>query len=135
MMVVCKDWLERLRAEQARKNDVNAIVENDVSSIMQGKSYEQLSQLQRQIQAKLGSGEPIDVDYWEGLLKNVIVWKAKVPMNFVLYIRGANVFVGKAYNLPRSCRSQSFRTASKTATRRGIASTARTTCRRLEAYT
>lgn len=34
-----------------------------------------------QIQGKLGSGEPIDVDYWEGLLKKLIVWKAKVCLS------------------------------------------------------
>lgn len=78
MMVVCKDWLERLRSDQAKGRDVTAIVENDVSAILNGKSSEQLSQLQRQIQAKLASGEPIDVDYWEGLLKSLLVWKAKV---------------------------------------------------------
>lgn len=78
MMVVCKDWLEKLRANRNRGVDVVAVVENDVSAILNGKSLEQLSQLQRQIQTKLASGEPIDVDYWEGLLKNLIVWKAKV---------------------------------------------------------
>ena len=78
MMVVCKDWLERLRSQKARGNDTTAIVENDVSAILNGKTYEQLSQLQRQIQAKLTSGEPVDVEYWEGLLKTLLVWKAKV---------------------------------------------------------
>lgn len=77
-MVVCKDWLETRRAVQGGSNDVSAVVGSDVSSILTGKSYEQLSQLQRQVQAKLASNEPIDVEYWEGLLKNIIVWKSKV---------------------------------------------------------
>ena len=77
MMVVCKDWIEKLRADRARRDGL-VVVENDVSAILNGKSYEQLSQLQRQIQAKLTSGEPIDVEYWEGLLKHLLVWKAKV---------------------------------------------------------
>ena len=77
MMVVCKDWLERLRLRRS-KNDSTAIVESDVNTLLNGKSYEQLSQLQRQIQNKLASGEPVDVEYWEGLLKSLLVWKAKV---------------------------------------------------------
>ena len=81
MMVVCKDWLEKLKSNRDRNLDATAAVQNDVSAILNGKSLEQLSQLQRSIQAKLGSGEPIDVDYWESLLKNLLVWKSKVESN------------------------------------------------------
>lgn len=77
-MVVCKDWLDKLRQMHDNKEHSVAIVQNEIVSILKGKTLEQLSQLQRQIQAKLTSGEPIDVEYWEGLLKNLIVWKAKV---------------------------------------------------------
>ncbi|KAH8118345.1 mid region of cactin-domain-containing protein [Phellopilus nigrolimitatus] len=80
MMVVCKDWLEKLRADRDRGSSATAVVENDVSAILNGKTPEQLSQLQRSIQAKLGSGEPIDVDYWEGLLKSLLVWKSKAKL-------------------------------------------------------
>jgi hypothetical protein len=55
-----------------------AAVEADISALLAGKSYEQLVSLQRQIQDKLTSGEPVDVDYWEGLLKKLLVWKSKV---------------------------------------------------------
>ena len=82
MMVVCKDWLEKLKSNRDRNLDATAAVQNDVSAILNGKSLEQLSQLQRSIQAKLGSGEPIDVDYWESLLKNLLVWKSKVEFSF-----------------------------------------------------
>lgn len=80
-MVVTKDWLERLQTSREKGIDVVAVVQSDVAAILNGKSLEQLSQLQRQIQAKLRSGEPIDVDYWEGLLKHLLVWKAKVSCN------------------------------------------------------
>ena len=101
-MVVCKDWLEKLRASRNRGVDVVAVVENDVSAILNGKSLEQLSQLQRQIQAKLASGELIDVDYWEGLLKNLLVWKAKVSFincsksRNICELNGISVLVGEA---------------------------------------
>lgn len=80
MMVVCKDWLERMKSSRTLGREAlvaNAAVEADIAKLLSGKSYDQLVLLQRQIQTKLGSGEPIDVDYWEGLLKSLLVWKAK----------------------------------------------------------
>jgi hypothetical protein len=82
MMVVCKDRLETLRndADQygRRGPPVHAEVQASIVNLLSGKSHEQLQELQRSIQAKLNSGDPIDTDYWEGLLKNLVVWKAKV---------------------------------------------------------
>lgn len=78
-MVVCKDQLEKLGADrQGGMGSSNANVEKQIDSLLAGKSLEQLNLLQRQIQAKLSSGEPVDTDYWESLLKNLLVWKSKV---------------------------------------------------------
>ena len=97
MMVVCKDALEKLRQQHDNKENTAAVVQNDIASILNGKSLEQLSQLQRQIQAKLASNEPIDVEYWEGLLKNLIVWKAKVRVvETDRRISSDTFFLGKA---------------------------------------
>lgn len=79
-MVVCKDRLDQLNSASMG----NSTVETDISSLLAGKTYDQLSQLQRQIQAKLSSGEPVDVDYWEGLLKSLLVWKAKASHNVII---------------------------------------------------
>ena len=85
MMVVCKDRLEKLQKDSqlgpeaaAAAARSNAGVEREIATLLTGKTHEQLTPLQRQIQAKLGSGEPVDTDYWENLLRNLIVWKAKV---------------------------------------------------------
>lgn len=78
MMVVCKDRLERIQADERMGVDAAAAVEADITTLLSGKSYEHLVTLQRQIQGKLTSGEPVDTDYWEGLLKKLLVWKAKV---------------------------------------------------------
>jgi hypothetical protein len=61
-----------------------AVVESDIAKLLTGKSYEYLVTLQRQIQAKLASREPMDVEYWEGLLKKLLVYKAQVafPLRF-----------------------------------------------------
>lgn len=75
-MVVCKDRLDRIHA--ADRMGVDAVVEDDIVAVLSGKSYEELLSLQRQIQFKLTGGEPVDTDYWEGLLQRLLVWKAKV---------------------------------------------------------
>ena len=81
MMVITKDALDRIKQTQRLGATAAAAVEADITALLQGKSYEHLVQLQKQIQAKLASGEPIDTDYWEGLLKKLLVFKAKVRLS------------------------------------------------------
>ncbi|KAI0375687.1 hypothetical protein BV20DRAFT_1008367 [Pilatotrama ljubarskyi] len=80
MMVVTKDALERIKATRRMGAAAAAAVEADITALLQGKSYEHLVHLQKQIQAKLASGEPIDTDYWENLLQKLLVWKAKAKL-------------------------------------------------------
>lgn len=83
MMVVCKARLDDLRqqaSEGRRGGPSNGGVESSISALLSDKNYDQLVELQRSIQAKLSSGDPIDVDYWEGLLKSLLVWKAKAKL-------------------------------------------------------
>jgi len=79
-MVVCKDQLGKLQHERDPNRAVAKIVETDIAALLSGKTHDQLTQLQRQIQGKLSSGEPIDTDYWEGLLESLLVWKAKAKL-------------------------------------------------------
>lgn len=78
MMVVVKDQLDRIRASERMGQEAAAAVEADITALLRGKSYDHLVVLQKSIQAKLASGEPIDVEYWENLLKKLLVWKSKV---------------------------------------------------------
>lgn len=78
MMVVCKDRLDRILSSERIGFEAAAAVESDISALLAGKTYDDLSALQRRIQEKLTSGEPVDTDYWEGLLKKLLVWKSKV---------------------------------------------------------
>ncbi|KAI1420182.1 mid region of cactin-domain-containing protein [Xylaria sp. FL1777] len=55
-------------------------VTSDVDKILGPKSLEQLEKLEGQIQAKLRSDEVMDTDYWEQLLKNLQVYKAKARL-------------------------------------------------------
>jgi hypothetical protein len=80
-MIVCKARLSELREQAAdgrRGGIIDPGVQSSIEALLNEKSYEQLVELQRSIQAKLSSGDPVDVDYWESLLKNLLVWKAKV---------------------------------------------------------
>ncbi|KAG1753792.1 mid region of cactin-domain-containing protein [Suillus paluster] len=80
MMVVCKDRIDRIKASERMGVEAAVAVETEITALLSGKSYEHLATLQKQIQAKLASGEPIDTDYWEGLLKKLLVWKAKAKL-------------------------------------------------------
>lgn len=58
-------------------------VSADVDRLLGPKSLEQLSVLEQRISEKLQSNEPIDVEYWEQLLRNIGVYKAKAELNKV----------------------------------------------------
>lgn len=88
LLIVSSASLESLRDEraigvsayaaQARQNEN---VKIEITRLLQGKTYDQLVALQQQVQRKLTSGEPVDVEYWESLLKELIVWKAKAKLS------------------------------------------------------
>jgi hypothetical protein len=80
MMVICKDRVDSISSDQRLGREAAAAVEADINAHLQGKSYDHLLALQRQIQAKLSGGGPVDIDYWEGLLKKLLVWKSKARL-------------------------------------------------------
>ncbi|KAF9263693.1 hypothetical protein L218DRAFT_959217 [Marasmius fiardii PR-910] len=83
MMVVCKDRMDGIKASERMGAAAAAAVESDIAALLSKKTYEELGSLQRQVQGKLTSGEPIDTDYWESLLKKILVWKAKSNLRSV----------------------------------------------------
>ena len=62
---------------------VNHAVSTDVDRLLGPKSFEQLTSLEKQIASKLQSNEPIDVEYWEQLLRSIAVHKAKAELDEV----------------------------------------------------
>jgi hypothetical protein len=96
MMVVC-DW----EISEARKRDVldrahvrgeepppeivaedmglHASVDAEVKSMLQGKTFLELDEMQTQVEAQMRSGTAKVVEYWEAVLKRLHIWKAKVP--------------------------------------------------------
>lgn len=87
LLIVSSASLEALREERqmgivayAAQTRANQTVKAEITRLLSGKSFDQLVQLQGQVQRKLSSGEVVDVDYWEGLLKELVVWKAKAKL-------------------------------------------------------
>ena len=55
----------------------------EVDRLLSPKSLTELESLEKQISGKLRSNEPIDVEYWEQLLRNVAVYKSRAELNTV----------------------------------------------------
>lgn len=82
MKIICKDRLSRLVSAGPEARAVGS-VSADVDRLLGPKTYEELDALETQISRKLNSNEPIDVDYWEQLLRNLTVWKARAKLKNV----------------------------------------------------
>ncbi len=79
MQIICNDRRQKLRPQARAVSTVAA----DVDKLLGPKTYEQLEKLEGNIRAKLRSGEDIDEDYWEQLLRSLLVWKAKAKLKKV----------------------------------------------------
>jgi len=97
MIVVCDDKLSELRseAESIATGHVVAPVKEEINTMLANKTYEQLNILQGQIQSKLASNEPLEVEYWEQLLKALTVWKAKVCFWKIVLSNGVSLTLTK----------------------------------------
>lgn len=74
-LIVCDDKLRSLRGETDGSHvDPSILTETD--AMLSSKSADELLDLQRQIREKLRSGEPLDVEYWESLLRRIVVWRS-----------------------------------------------------------
>lgn len=87
MMIVCEDKLDDLRMAAGRasteagiRSRIDSTVKADMNRMLSVKTYEQLVALASDVHDKLNSGEPVDVEYWEGLLKAIGVWQAKAKL-------------------------------------------------------
>jgi hypothetical protein len=76
LKVVCKDRLRRFKNAGPEARGTSS-VSADIDKLLAPKSYEELEALEGKVKAKLDSDENIDYDYWEQLLRNLRVWKAK----------------------------------------------------------
>ncbi|RAL67881.1 hypothetical protein DID88_008606 [Monilinia fructigena] len=82
MQIICNNLRQKLKPLGPDERAVGSVAA-DVDKLLAPKSYEQLESLEVQIRAKLRSNEPIDTDYWEQLLKSLLIWKAKAKLKKV----------------------------------------------------
>lgn len=83
MVLVCQDELDKLRLKSAPtgfRTGVNAAVLEEINKMLEKKSVKELDELKRQVDFKLKSGGPIDVEYWEALVKGILVWRSKAKL-------------------------------------------------------
>ena len=79
LMTLSDERRQKLKGQGPEGRAVGSVA-SDIDKILSPKSLEQLEALEKQIQAKLRSNEPIDTDYWEQLLKSLGVWKARTTV-------------------------------------------------------
>jgi hypothetical protein len=77
-MVILNDF--QTKATTTTEDRAVSSVANDIDDLFSPKTYDQLEVLQGQIVNKLSGDEPVDVDYWESLLRNIKVYKAKARL-------------------------------------------------------
>lgn len=90
LMVVCDDELERHRsmtdaqaAAQLGDHGINHAVSEDIDTMFTGKTSSELNALDAQIRGHIEQGHAGDVEYWENLLKRLLVHKAKAKLREV----------------------------------------------------
>ncbi|MCJ1479212.1 hypothetical protein MMC13_007897 [Lambiella insularis] len=79
MRVICQERRSRMITSGPSGRIVTS-VSGDIDRLLGPKTLEQLGLLETQISHKLHSNETIDVEYWEQLLRNITVYKAKAEL-------------------------------------------------------
>ncbi|EPQ26475.1 uncharacterized protein PFL1_05797 [Pseudozyma flocculosa PF-1] len=89
MLIVCDDKLDELREAAGQDapggsfapgSRLDAAEKTKINDMLSVKSTDELMTLQEQVRSKLASGEPVDVEYWERVLKSIVVWRAKAKL-------------------------------------------------------
>ncbi|ORY06876.1 mid region of cactin-domain-containing protein [Clohesyomyces aquaticus] len=82
MKVICKDRRRSSKSGSAEGRAANS-VQADIDKMLAPKSFQELESLEVQVKKKLNSDEDIDFEYWDSLLRNLRVWKAKAKLRLV----------------------------------------------------
>ena len=77
--MICDERLRRASGTDREDRPVES-VSTDVHRLLIPKSPSELADLGRQVQQKLDSDEPIDVEYWEHLLQSISFFKARAEL-------------------------------------------------------
>ena len=83
-IILCQEKLDRQikmsNPEWKSTVGTDRAIYEEIMSILGDKDLEELRELERDIRDKLNSDEPIDVEYWQTLLRELLVIKDKVSV-------------------------------------------------------
>lgn len=82
MKTICQDRRKHSQSAAASARGVSSVADN-LDKLLGPKNLAELEKLEGQIKTKLASNEPIDTDYWEHLLKSLLVYKARAKLRNV----------------------------------------------------
>ena len=82
MKTIASDRRQQSNNSQPAARGVRSVA-TDLDKLLGPKSLDELEKLEKQINTKLSSNEPIDTDYWEHLLKSLLTYKAKAKLRKV----------------------------------------------------
>jgi len=80
LLIICDEEISKHKSIGGPTTGISDDIEKDIHLLMENKTYNQLCKLEEQVKQKLSDGGPIDVEYWEVLLKALVVWKAKAKI-------------------------------------------------------
>ncbi|CCU81431.1 cactin [Blumeria hordei DH14] len=81
MQIICNDWRQKINP--VHEGRAIGSVALDVDKLLGSKTYDQLVDLEQKIRDKLRSDEAIDIDYWDHMLRSLLLWKAKAKLKNV----------------------------------------------------
>jgi len=74
----CECEVQEIKKLQNKERDGYPLsVKNEIVDLLSGKSYSELEELHETINNDLESGTAVDVEYWENLLKELLIYKSK----------------------------------------------------------
>jgi hypothetical protein len=79
--------------ERSENQGIHDKVLEEIKELIKGKPYQELIELQTEIENKLNEREAVDVEYWETLLKKIHIEKAKAKLREIqdqLYLNRKN---------------------------------------------
>ena len=82
MKTISKSRREQSQNAQPTARGVTSVA-SDLDKLLGPKSLEELEKLEKQIEAKLSSNQPIDTDYWQHLLTSLLTYKARAKLRKV----------------------------------------------------
>jgi len=83
MMLICDDEFQNQKmgdASRLQGDGLHSSIDADIERVLRGKSASELDGMESSIESKINSGDSVDVEYWEALLRKLKVQKAKAKL-------------------------------------------------------